>query len=34
MALYLMDAKRDIQDEIYKKGSFWNKLVSDFGPNG
>jgi len=30
MALYLMDAKRDIQDEIYKKGSFWNKLVSDF----
>lgn len=29
IALYLMDAKRDIQDEIYKKGSFWNRLVSD-----
>lgn len=29
MALYLMDAKRDIQDEIYRKGSFWNRLIAD-----
>lgn len=28
-ALYLMDAKRDIQDEMYDKTSFWNRLVSN-----
>lgn len=29
-ALYLMDAKRDIQDELSNKNSFWNRLISDF----
>jgi len=29
-ALYLMDAKRDIQDELSNKSSFWNRLISDF----
>lgn len=31
IALYYMDAKRDLQDELRNKGSFWNKLVSDIG---
>jgi putative ATP-dependent endonuclease of OLD family len=29
-ALYLMDAKRDIQDELSNRSSFWNRLISDF----
>ena len=28
--LYLMDAKRDIQDELSNKNSFWNRLIADF----
>jgi putative ATP-dependent endonuclease of OLD family len=31
LALYLMDAKRDIQDEIRSRSSFWNRMVSDPG---
>jgi putative ATP-dependent endonuclease of OLD family len=31
LALYLMDAKRDISDELRNRGSFWHKLVSDLG---
>ncbi len=31
LALYLLDAKRDIQDELRSRGSFWNKLVADTG---
>ena len=31
LALYLIDAKRDIQEEMYNKNSFWNRLVSDLG---
>jgi putative ATP-dependent endonuclease of the OLD family len=29
LALYLLDAKRDVKDELQKRGSFWHKLVSD-----
>ncbi len=29
IALYFMDAKRDILDEMRNRGSFWYKLVSD-----
>lgn len=31
IALYLLDAKRDIQDELQSRSSFWHKLVSDPG---
>ncbi len=31
LALYLMDAKRDIQDEFSSRSSFWHKLVYDPG---
>lgn len=31
IALYLMDAKRDIHDELQNRSSFWHKLVSDTG---
>lgn len=31
LALYLMDAKRDISDELRNRGFFWHKLVSDLG---
>lgn len=31
IALYLMDAKRDIQDELQNRSSFWHKLVSEPG---
>jgi len=31
IALYFMDAKRDIQDELHSRSSFWHKLVSDPG---
>lgn len=31
LALYYLDAKRDIQDELQNKFSFWGKLVSDLG---
>jgi putative ATP-dependent endonuclease of OLD family len=31
LSLYLMDAKRDIQDEMYTRNSFWHKLVSEPG---
>lgn len=31
LALHLMDAKRDISDELRDRGSFWHKLVSDPG---
>ncbi len=31
IAMYFMDAKRDIHDELQNKGSFWYKLVSDPG---
>jgi putative ATP-dependent endonuclease of OLD family len=30
-ALYYMDAKRDLQDELRNRGSFLNKLISDLG---
>ena len=29
ISLYLLDAKRDIQDEFKLRSSFWNKLLSD-----
>lgn len=29
LALYLLDAKRDIKDELQNRNSFWFKLVSD-----
>ena len=29
IALYLMDAKRDIQDELQSRSSFWHKMVSE-----
>nr|VFJ42843.1 MAG: putative ATP-dependent endonuclease of the OLD family [Candidatus Kentron sp. DK] len=31
IALYLMDAKRDIQDELRNRGSFWHKLIAEPG---
>jgi len=31
IALYYMDAKRDIQDDLQRQSSFWYKLVSDPG---
>ena len=31
LALYYLDAKRDIQDELRNRSSSWNKLVSDPG---
>lgn len=31
LAFYLLDAKRDIQDEMYDRSSFWHKLISDPG---
>ena len=31
LALYLLDAKRDISDELRSRGSFWYRLVSDPG---
>ncbi len=31
LALHLLDAKRDIKDELQNRGSFWYKLVSDLG---
>ena len=31
IALDFMDAKRDIQDELHNRSSFWHKLVSDPG---
>jgi len=29
VSLYLLDAKRDIQEEFKQRSSFWNKLLSD-----
>jgi putative ATP-dependent endonuclease of OLD family len=31
LSLYLMDAKRDIEDEMYNRNSSWHKLVFDPG---
>jgi len=31
LALYLMDAKRDIKEELQSRNSFWYKMVSDPG---
>jgi len=31
LALYFMDAKRDIQDEMQSRTSFWHRLISDLG---
>jgi len=31
IALYFMDAKRDIQDELRSRSSFWHKLISEPG---
>ncbi|MGB7533169.1 MAG: AAA family ATPase [Halobacteriota archaeon] len=31
LALYLLDAKRDIKDELQSRSSFWHKLVSNPG---
>lgn len=31
LALYLLDAKRDIKEELQSRSSFWHKLVSDPG---
>jgi putative ATP-dependent endonuclease of OLD family len=33
IGLHLLDAKRDIKDELSNRGSFWNKLVSDLDLN-
>jgi len=33
LALYLLDAKRDISDELRSRSSFWYRLVSDLGLN-
>lgn len=30
-ALYLMDAKRDIKDEMQSRSSFWGRMLSDLG---
>lgn len=29
IGLYLLDAKRDIKDELHNRNSFWSKMVSD-----
>jgi putative ATP-dependent endonuclease of the OLD family len=31
LALYLLDAKRDIADDFRTRGSFWSKMVSEHG---
>ena len=31
VALYFMDAKRDIDDDLRRQGSFWRRLTSDLG---
>jgi putative ATP-dependent endonuclease of OLD family len=31
LALYLLDAKRDIKEEFQSRSSFWYKLISDLG---
>ncbi len=31
LALYLLDAKRDIEEEFQSRNSFWYKLISDLG---
>jgi len=31
MAIYFMDAKRDIQDELQNRSSFWHRLIADPG---
>jgi putative ATP-dependent endonuclease of the OLD family len=31
LALYLLDAKRDIADDLRTKSSFWSKMVSEHG---
>lgn len=31
MALYYMDAKRDIEDDFRRTGSFWRRLTTDLG---
>lgn len=31
MALYYMDAKRDIEDDFRRTGSFWRRLTNDLG---
>lgn len=31
LALYLLDAKRDIADDLRARGSFWNKMVDEHG---
>ncbi|MBX3716141.1 MAG: AAA family ATPase [Burkholderiales bacterium] len=31
VGLYLMDAKRDIDDDLRRQGSFWRRLTSDLG---
>ncbi|MFC1926704.1 ATP-dependent endonuclease [Chloroflexota bacterium] len=31
IALYFLDAKRDIQDELQNRSSFWHRLISDPG---
>ncbi|AET63680.1 ATP-dependent nuclease [Methanothrix harundinacea] len=31
LALYLLDAKRDIKEEFQSRNSFWYKLISDLG---
>jgi len=33
IGLHLLDAKRDIKDELQNRNSFWNKLVSDLDLN-
>src|SRR5450755_4434876 len=31
LALYLLDAKRDIADDLRTRSSFWNKMVEEHG---
>ena len=31
IAIYFMDAKRDIQDELQNRSSFWHRLIADPG---
>jgi putative ATP-dependent endonuclease of OLD family len=31
LALYMMDAKRDIKDEMQSRSSFWGRMLSDLG---